>query len=102
VEARGTKIYLPPKQFDVLRLLVIHQGKPLAHKMLLLSAWGPDHGEETENLRVVISQLRKKIERDPAHPRYILTEPRLGYRLDVSSLVSEKRPVFKHELHRSG
>jgi two-component system, OmpR family, KDP operon response regulator KdpE len=98
VEARGKKVYLPPRQFDVLRLLVIHQGKPLTHKTLLHSAWGPEHGEEIQNLRVVIYQLRKKIEKDPAHPRYILTDPRVGYRLNVSNVASEKRPVSKPHL----
>jgi two-component system KDP operon response regulator KdpE len=58
---------------------------------LLQTVWGPDHAEETENLRVVINQLRKKIEKDPAHPRYILTEPWLGYRFQLASLASEKR-----------
>jgi two-component system KDP operon response regulator KdpE len=57
----------------------------------LQSVWGADHAEETENLRVVINQLRKKIEKDPAHPRYILTEPWLGYRFQLPSTPSEER-----------
>ncbi len=91
VEARGERVHLTPKEFDVLRTLVVQEGKPLTHKRLLQTVWGPDHAEQTENLRVVINQLRKKIEKDPAHPRYILTEPWLGYRFQLPSLPSEKR-----------
>src|SRR4029077_6561324 len=65
VDVRGERVHLSPKEFDVLRLLITQQGKPLTHKKLLQTIWGPDHGEETENLRVVINQLRKKIEKDP-------------------------------------
>ena len=57
-----------------------HRGKPISHRRLLQAVWGPDYGEETEFLRVVINQLRKKIEPDPAKPKYILTEPWVGYR----------------------
>jgi two-component system, OmpR family, KDP operon response regulator KdpE len=92
VDVRGERVHLSPKEFDVLRLLVIQRGKALTHKRVLQAVWGPDHAEETENLRVVINQLRKKIERDPAHPRYILTEPWLGYRFQLPSRVSEKPP----------
>ena len=63
VDVRGQRVHLSPKEFDVLRLLITQQGKPLTHKKLLQNVWGPDHGEETENLRVVINQLRKKIEK---------------------------------------
>jgi two-component system KDP operon response regulator KdpE len=91
VEVHGERVHLTPKEFDVLRALVVQEGKPLTHKRLLQTVWGPDHAEETENLRVVINQLRKKMEKDPAHPRYILTEPWLGYRFQFPSLTSEKR-----------
>jgi two-component system, OmpR family, KDP operon response regulator KdpE len=57
--------------------------------------WGPDHGDETENLRVVINQLRKNIEKDPTQPRYILTEPWLGYRLQLPIVAPEKQPRHK-------
>jgi two-component system KDP operon response regulator KdpE len=75
---------------DVLRLLMVQQGKPLPHKKILQTIWGPDHGEETENLRVVINQLRNKIEKDAARPRYVLTEPWLGYRFQFPSVASER------------
>lgn len=80
VNARGRAVHLTPKEFDVLKYLVGNQGKPLTHRRLLQAVWGPDYGNETENLRVVINQLRKKIEADPARPKYILTEPWVGYR----------------------
>jgi len=57
---RGEEVHLTPKEFDVLKHLIANQGKPLTHRRLLQSVWGPDYGEETENLRVVINQLRKK------------------------------------------
>lgn len=91
VDVRGQRVHLTPKEFDVLRALVIQLGKPLTHKRLLQTVWGPDHAEETESLRVVINQLRKKIEKDPAHPRYILTEPWLGYQFELPSMSSVKR-----------
>jgi two-component system, OmpR family, KDP operon response regulator KdpE len=80
VTANGKPVHLTPKEFEVLRELVTHRGKPISHRRLLQSVWGPDYGEETELLRVVINQLRKKIEPDPAKPKYILTEPWVGYR----------------------
>ena len=95
VDVRGQRVHLSPKEFDVLRLLITQQGKPRTHKKLLQTIWGPDHGEETENLRVVINQLRKKIEKDPTRPRYILTEPWLGYRFQLPIVVPEKQPRRK-------
>jgi len=95
VEVRGKRVHLSPKEFDVLRALISQQGKPLTHKRLLQIVWGTDHAEQTENLRVVINQLRKKIEKDSAHPLYILTEPWLGYRFQLPSMASEKRPHRK-------
>jgi two-component system KDP operon response regulator KdpE len=91
VDVRGQRVHLTPKEFDVLRALVIQQGKPITHQRLLQTVWGPDYSGETENLRVVINQLRKKIEKDPALPRYILTKPWLGYQFQLPSIVSEKR-----------
>jgi two-component system, OmpR family, KDP operon response regulator KdpE len=95
VEVRGERVHLSPKEFDVLHLLMTQQGKPLTHKKILQTVWGPDYGEETENLRVVINQLRKKIEKDPARPRYVLTEPWMGYRFQFPSVASERLPRRK-------
>ena len=85
VTASGKPVHLTPKEFEVLRELVTHRGKPISHRRLLQAVWGPDYGEETELLRVVINQLRKKIEPDPAKPKYILTEPWVGYRFVLAS-----------------
>jgi two-component system, OmpR family, KDP operon response regulator KdpE len=76
----GEEVHLAPKEFEVLRHLIANLGKPVTHRRLLQIVWGPEYGEETENLRVVINQLRKKIEKDPSQPKYILTEPWVGYR----------------------
>jgi two-component system KDP operon response regulator KdpE len=83
VSARGHRCRLTPKEFELLRQLVTNQGKTLTHRWLLQSVWGPDYGEEMESLRVLVNQLRKKIEPDPAKPRYILTEPWVGYRFEI-------------------
>jgi two-component system, OmpR family, KDP operon response regulator KdpE len=83
VTVSGEEVHLAPKEFEVLKHLISQQGKPVTHRRLLQAVWGPEYGEETENLRVVINQLRKKIEKDPAQPKYILTEPWVGYRFQV-------------------
>ena len=80
VIARGQPVRLTPKEFDLLQYLLSNANKPVAHRKLLQTLWGPDYGDEVEYLRVFVSQLRKKIEAEPAHPRYILTEPWIGYR----------------------
>src|ERR1700681_2841942 len=80
IMVRGTPIHLTPKEFAVLKELVVADGRPISHRRLLQSVWGPGYGEETESLRVVINQLRKKIELNPAKPKYIHTEPWVGYR----------------------
>lgn len=80
VVAGGQPVHLAPKEFELLRALAAEPGKPISHRRLLQAVWGPEYGDEAEYLRVTINQLRKKIEPDPAHPRYLLTEPRVGYR----------------------
>ena len=80
VTVRGRRVYLTPKQFDLLRCLIANNGRPVTHQALFEVGWGLDSREHSENLRVVINQLRKKIEADPASPQYILTEPGVGYR----------------------
>jgi two-component system, OmpR family, KDP operon response regulator KdpE len=83
VTVRGRNVRLTPKEFDLLRYLVIHPNKVIAHRELLQAIWGPDYGDEVEYLRVFVNQLRKKIEPQPAKPRYLLTEPWVGYRLNL-------------------
>lgn len=82
VLVKGQPVRLTPKEFELLHHLVTNRGKAQAHRRILQAVWGPDYGEETEYLRVFINQLRKKIEPDPRHPRYIHTEPWIGYRFD--------------------
>jgi two-component system KDP operon response regulator KdpE len=82
VNVKNRPVRLTPKEFELLRHLVANRGKALEHRRLLQAVWGPDYGEETEYLRVFINQLRKKIEPDPHKPRYIHTEPWVGYRFD--------------------
>jgi|SRR6185503_20166501 len=82
VSVRDNEIHLTPKEFELLAHLMRHPGKVLTHRKLLSAIWGANYAEQTEYLRVFIGQLRKKIERDPAAPRYILTEPWIGYRFD--------------------
>ena len=82
VLVQGRPVRLTPKEFELLRHLVTSEGKPLEHRRLLQAVWGPDYGNETEYLRVFINQLRKKIEPDPAHPKYIHTDPWVGYRFE--------------------
>jgi len=91
VNVRGKSVHLTPKEFDVLRLLVTQQGRPVTHRKMLQIVWGPEYGEETEPVRVVIKQLRQKIEKDPAHPRYIMTEPWIGYKFQLPTDVFQKR-----------
>jgi two-component system KDP operon response regulator KdpE len=80
ISVRGRQIRLTPKEFDLLRYLVMHPNKTIPHRELLQAVWGPDYGDELEYLRVFVNQLRKKIEPDPSKPRYLLTEPWVGYR----------------------
>jgi two-component system KDP operon response regulator KdpE len=79
----GTEVRLTPKEFDLLRYLVTHPNKAIPHRELLQAVWGPDYGEQVEYLRVFIKQLRRKIEPKPEKPRYLLTEPWVGYRLSL-------------------
>jgi len=83
VTVRGRNVRLTPKEFDLLRYLATHPNKVIAHRELLQAVWGPDYGDEVEYLRVFVNQLRKKIEPQPAKPRYLLTEPWVGYRLNL-------------------
>jgi two-component system KDP operon response regulator KdpE len=93
VTVNGEEIHLAPKEFEVLRHLIANIGKPVTHRRLLQTVWGPEYGEETENLRVVINQLRKKIEKDPSQPKYILTEPWVGYRFQPPKPPTPKPPA---------
>ncbi|HKE55225.1 MAG TPA: response regulator transcription factor [Pyrinomonadaceae bacterium] len=79
---KGTEVHLTPKEFELLLYLIQHPGTVLTHRKLLGAIWGGDYTEQTEYLRVFIGQLRKKIEAEPTNPKYILTEPWIGYRFN--------------------
>jgi two-component system KDP operon response regulator KdpE len=80
VQVAGKEIRLSPKEFDLLVFLIRNSGKVLTHRTLLANIWGGNYTDQTEYLRVFIRHLRKKIEPEPAKPRYILTDPWVGYR----------------------
>jgi two-component system, OmpR family, KDP operon response regulator KdpE len=84
VSVLGQDIILTPTEYDILRALIQHAGKVLTHRQLLRTVWGNAYESETHLLRVNVSNLRRKIERDPAKPQHIITEPGVGYRLRVA------------------
>jgi two-component system, OmpR family, KDP operon response regulator KdpE len=84
VLVREQEVHLTPKEFELLTYLLKNHGKVLTHRNLLGAIWGGNFTEQTEYLRVFVGNLRKKIEPNPAKPQYILTEPWVGYRFDVS------------------
>ncbi|MDQ1728315.1 MAG: two-component system, OmpR family, operon response regulator KdpE [Pyrinomonadaceae bacterium] len=79
---KDREVHLTPKEFELLLFMVHHPGAVLTHHKLLAAVWGSNYTEQTEYLRVFIRQLRKKLETDPANPKYILTEPWIGYRFN--------------------
>lgn len=81
VKKRGEEVRLTRTEYDLLRTLATNAGKVLTHRELLQAVWGPEYGDETEYLRTFVKQLRRKLEEDPSRPRYIITEPGIGYRL---------------------
>ena len=81
--ARGTSsAHLTPKELDLLRYLTQHANEAVPHRELLQAVWGPDYGDQVDYLRAFIKSLRKKVEPDPEHPQYIMTEPWIGYRFN--------------------
>jgi len=77
----GHEVKLSPKEFELLRHLVMHAGKVLTHRQILREVWGPAHSEDGHYVRVYMGHLRQKLEDDPAQPKHILTETAVGYRL---------------------
>jgi len=84
VLVEGKETRLTPKQYDLLHYLALNEGKLLTHQQLLKNVWGADYGHEVSYLHVFVGQLRQKIEPNPAKPRFILTEPGLGYRFRLA------------------
>jgi len=83
VSLAGAELKLTPTEYALLRLFVRHAGKVLTHQQILREVWGPNAEQDSNNLRVYMAQLRKKLEADPAHPRLLVTEPGVGYRLKI-------------------
>ncbi len=81
VRVSGNEVHLTPTEYELLKVFVTHPNKVLTNRMLLQLVWGPEYGSETHYLHVYVAQLRQKIEADPQAPRYIVTEPGVGYRL---------------------
>jgi len=82
VVVSGHEVHLTPKEFELLVFLARRPGKVVTHRTLLGAIWGPNSTEQPEYLRVFVGQLRKKIEPDPSSPKYLLTEPWIGYRFE--------------------
>ncbi len=85
VFARGREVHLTPIEYKLFAVLMKHAGRVLTHRHLLKEVWGPSHLDETQYLRVYMVQLRHKLELEPARPRYLVTEPGVGYRLRTPS-----------------
>lgn len=81
VSVRGAEVHLTPLEYKLLATMAKHAGKVLTHRFLLREVWGPQDSQENHYLRVFVASLRRKIEDDPARPRYLLTEQGVGYRL---------------------
>ena len=84
VVVRGQEVHLTPREYELLRVLVLQAGKVLTHRTLLRAVWGGAYEQDVPTLRVFVTQLRRKIEADPSHPTHILTEPGIGYRFHIS------------------
>ncbi len=85
IVVRGDEVHLTPFEFKLLATLVRHAGMVVTHRHLLEEVWGPGHENEMQYLRVYMTQLRHKLERKPARPKYLMTEPGIGYRLRLES-----------------
>lgn len=81
VTVDGADVHLTPTEYEVLKYLALNAGKVVTHRTLLRAVWGPHYEDEAHYLRVFVNQLRRKIEPNPSRPRYLLTEPGIGYRL---------------------
>ena len=82
VEVSGKPVHLTPKEYDIIQYFLANRGKVMTHRAILTAIWGSNSTEQPEYLRVMIANLRKKIEPDPRAPKYIKTEPWIGYRFD--------------------
>jgi two-component system KDP operon response regulator KdpE len=99
---RGKRVHLTPKEFDLLRYLVAHRGRTLSHRDLMEAVWGLGRHRDRQPLRVLINELRKKLEPAPAHPQYVVTDAWFGYRFDVPPSDSCPAPGTANESRREG
>ena len=81
ITVAGQEVHLTPNEYKLLQVLIKHAGRVVTQRQLLNEVWGPQHTEQSQYLRVYVAQLRRKLEQDPARPRYLQTEPGVGYRL---------------------
>lgn len=84
VQMNGERLKLTPTEYELLKQMAVYTGRVITHRQLLVSVWGKEYQNESQYLRVYIGQLRRKIEPDPSRPRYIVTEPGIGYRLEYN------------------
>jgi two-component system KDP operon response regulator KdpE len=82
VHVHGEKVFFTPREYDLLRYFMVNRGKMLTHKQILKEVWGNAHTDDMQYLRVYVSQLRDKLESSSQSPRYIVTEPGIGYRME--------------------
>ena len=94
---RGKRVHLTPKEFELLRHLVTHRGRTLSHRNLIEAVWGLGRHRDRQPLRVLINELRKKLEPAPAHPQYLVTDAWFGYRFDVPPSDPCLAPVMSNE-----
>ena len=85
ITVSGQEVHLTPNEYKLLQVLIKHAGRVVTQRQLLNEVWGPQHTEQSQYLRVYVAQLRRKLEQDPARPRYLQTEPGVGYRLSLDS-----------------
>ena len=97
IEKDGQNVHLTPTEWHLVEILVRNPGKLVAQRQLLQEVWGPRYEQETNYLRVYMAQIRRKVEPDPARPRYFLTEPGMGYRFEQGEPVSSPTPVRDRE-----
>jgi len=89
VYLNGEKTVFKPKEYELLRYFLIHRGKMLTHRQILTEVWGPAHVENVQYLRVYVGQIRAKLEADAANPAYIVTEPGIGYRMEIIAATAD-------------
>ncbi len=88
ITVRGNPVHLTPKEYDLLQYFMANPDRVLTHRVILSAVWGDNNTEQSEYLRVFVGQLRKKIEQDPRSPKYIITEPWVGYRFNPSEVTT--------------